>query len=100
MSEGNTGRDDRSHWQARYSERGPELDRAPSEWVIDRCLAMSRDALFFDIAGGTGRHAVALAREGRRVVVMDFVFAAVRAATGRHPRISGVVGDVRACPVR
>jgi tellurite methyltransferase len=100
MREGNTGRDDRSHWQARYGERGPELDRAPSAWVIDRCLVMPRDTLFLDVAGGTGRHAMALAREGRSVVVMDFVFAAVQAAEMRHPRISGVVADVRACPLR
>lgn len=100
MSEGNARRDDRSHWEARYGERGPELDRAPSAWVIERCLAMTRDALFLDVAGGTGRHAVALAREGRSVVVMDIVFAAVRAASMRHPRISAVVADVRACPLR
>jgi SAM-dependent methyltransferase len=61
---------------------------------------MPRDALFLDVAGGTGRHAVALAREGRSVVVMDIAFAAVRAASMRHPRISAVVADVRACPLR
>jgi SAM-dependent methyltransferase len=100
MSDGDTGRDDRSHWQARYSERGPELDRAPSRWVIERCLTMPRDALFLDVASGTGRHAAALAREGRSVVAMDFVFAAVRAAAMRDSRISGMVADIQACPVR
>src|SRR4051794_20592737 len=100
MSEGNSGRDDRSHWQARYNERGPEHDRAPSAWVIERCLTLPRDAMFLDVAGGTGRHAAALAHEGRSVVVMDFVFAAVRAAAMRDRRISGVVADVQACPVR
>jgi len=61
---------------------------------------MPHDALFLDVAGGSGRHAAVLAQEGRTVVVMDFVFAAVRAAAMRDRRISGVVADVHACPVR
>lgn len=93
-------RDDRSHWQARYRERGAEIDRTPSQWVIDRCLELPPDALILDVAGGAGRHAASLARAGRRVVVMDFIATAVAAAVARDERISGVVADVRECPVR
>ena len=100
MTEHGSGRDDRSHWQDRYRERGAELDRAPSPWVIEQCLALPRAALILDLAGGSGRHAATLARDGRSVVVMDFIFAAVRAAAMRDRHISGVVADVRACPLR
>jgi SAM-dependent methyltransferase len=100
MFESGTGRDDRSHWQDRYRERGAERDRAPSSWVVDRCLSLPRSALFLDVAGGSGRHAAALAGDGRSVVLMDFIFAAVRAAVMRDPHIGGVVADVQACPLR
>lgn len=100
MTDDVTGRDDRSHWQDRYRDRSAEPDRTPSAWVIDRCLALPRSALILDVAGGTGRHAAALARDGRRVIVMDFIFDAVSAAVARDRHISGVVADVRAFPLR
>lgn len=100
MTDDRDARDDRAHWQARYRERGSELNRAPSAWVIDRCLALTARGPIVDVAGGTGRHALALAREGRSVVVLDFVHAAVAAAVHRDANISGIVADVRACPVR
>jgi SAM-dependent methyltransferase len=93
-------RDDRSHWEHRYRERGSELDRSPSRWVVDRCLALSPDALIVDVAGGSGRHAAALARHGRNVVVVDFIFDAVYSAAQRDGHIAGIVADVRELPLR
>lgn len=92
--------DARADWEARYAERGNELDRAPSSWVIERCLTLPPHSLIVDVAGGTGRHAAALAEQGRTVVVVDFVQRAVAAAIARHQRIAGVVADAGALPFR
>jgi SAM-dependent methyltransferase len=100
MTADGTARDDRAHWESRYAERGDELDRAASPWVIDRALAVPGDALVIDIAGGTGRHAAPLAAAGKTVVVIDFVPRAVAAAVARHPRLRGVAADVSALPIR
>ena len=100
MTESSESRDDRAHWNARYAERGPELDRSPSSWVIEQCQALSPAATIVDLAGGTGRHAEALARAGWRVAVVDFVPGAVAAAVARHDRVEGVVADARVLPLR
>ena len=100
MTEGTEPRDDRAHWNTRYAERGPELERAPSSWVIDQCRALPPDAVIVDLAGGTGRHAAAVARAGRRAIVVDFVPRAVTEAVARHPGVSGIVADVRGLPLR
>jgi SAM-dependent methyltransferase len=92
--------DDRAHWEARYAERGAELDRAPSPWIIERSLALPDDSLFLDLAAGTGRHAARLAAAGRTVIVLDFVPRAVRAAVERGTSILGVVAATAAIPLR
>jgi SAM-dependent methyltransferase len=68
--------------------------------VIDRCLTLPPSAVIVDVAGGTGRHAAALAEQGRTVIVIDFVEHAVARAVARHSRVLGVVADVRAFPLR
>jgi SAM-dependent methyltransferase len=93
-------RDDRGHWESRYQERGGELDRAPSAWVIERCRTLASTATIVDLAGGTGRHAGALAGSGRTVVVVDFIPRAVAAAVARRHGVTGIVADVRALPLR
>jgi SAM-dependent methyltransferase len=100
MSATDDTRDDRAHWEARYSERGDELDRAPSPWITERALALPDDAVVLDLAGGTGRHAAPLAMAGRSVVVLDFVERAVRVAMRRRSGILGVVADTAALPIR
>jgi len=57
-------------------------------------------SLVCDVAGGTGRHAVALAAKGHRIVLVDFVAAAVTVATRRSPNVHGVVADVRSLPLK
>lgn len=61
---------------------------------------LPRGSLVCDIAGGTGRHASALAQQGHRVALIDFAEGAVRAAMHRSRAIFGVVGDVAALPFR
>jgi SAM-dependent methyltransferase len=92
--------DARADWEARYAKRGDELDREPSSWVIERCLTLPSHSLIVDVAGGTGRHAAALAEQGRTVIVVDFVQRAVAVATARHQRIAGVVADAGTLPFR
>ena len=99
MSAESGPRDDRAHWQARYAEDA-EVGRRPSPWVVTQCLALSRDATIVDVAGGSGRHAVPIARAGRTVVVVDFVPTAVSMAVQRAPGILGIVSDVRSLPIR
>ena len=91
-------RDYRAHWEARYIERGSELDRPPSAWVIERCSTLPPSALVADLAGGTGRHAAAIARRGPTVVTIDFIPRAVAAAASRDPCVVGVVADAHALP--
>jgi SAM-dependent methyltransferase len=101
MSGGSSARDDRAFWEARYAQREPDADdRAPSEWVVRQCLALPRDAIILDVAGGTGRHAAPLASRGRTVVVVDFIPRAVRAARLRHQAVLATVADVAQLPIR
>lgn len=96
--------DERERWQTRYAGATPETanDRAPSAWVVAQCLALPDEHLFVDVAAGLGRHAVALAERGRRVVALDFVEDAVRVATRRAWGVSGevwgLVADASALP--
>jgi len=98
VSAAHDSRRERNDWDARYRERGREVDHAPSQWVIDRCATFPVDALILDLAGGTGRHAEPIARGGRTVVVTDFVHRAVATAVARYERILGVVADGSALP--
>ena len=100
MSAGPDSRDDRAHWEARYVDRDADVERAASTWVVEQCLALPTDSTIVDIAGGVGRHAVPIARAGRTVIVVDFVYTAIRTATQRDPRILGAAADVRALPIR
>ena len=61
-------------------------------------MGLPPDAVIVDVAAGVGRHARALAERGRRVVALDYVEAAVRAAARAHPGIQGVVADAGTLP--
>ena len=92
--------DERAHWEARYAAREGDAGQAPSEWVIQQCLALPADALILDVAGGVGRHAAPLARSGRTVVVADFILRAVQRARATHTSVLGVVADASSLPFR
>ncbi|MGQ0537355.1 MAG: class I SAM-dependent methyltransferase [Gemmatimonadaceae bacterium] len=90
----------RGAWIARYAGHIHHTEGAPSRWVMQQCESLAPQATVCDIAGGRGRHAVPLAARAARVILVDFVEEAVRHATSRSGRISGVVADVAALPLR
>jgi SAM-dependent methyltransferase len=67
---------------------------------VERCLALPHEWLIVDLACGSGRLAVPLARAGRSVVAVDFVERAVRTAAEGDAGAVGVVADVWALPFR
>lgn len=96
---------DRARWTDRYARAlgdpaAPSLvaRRAPSAWVVARCLELPAHHVIVDVAGGDGRHARTLAERGRLVVAVDFVEPAVAAARAGRPAVLGVVADAGALP--
>jgi SAM-dependent methyltransferase len=92
--------DDRTRWLDRYAERGVEIEREPSAWVVERVLSLPNDTRVLDFAGGSGRHAAVAAKSGKTAIVIDFIASAVASATARHSNVLGVVADVRDMPLR
>jgi tellurite methyltransferase len=60
---------ERSKWNARYAEHGGS--REPSALVTSLDDALPRRGKALDVAGGTGRHAIWLARRGLTVTLAD-----------------------------
>lgn len=105
--------DDRERWERRWVEALVERaakapPRAPSAWVVERALELHAGDVVVELASGDGRHARALSAAGRRVVAVDFVERAVRAAAARDAAararapgsggVSGIVADASALP--
>jgi SAM-dependent methyltransferase len=101
---------DRDHWEAYYAARGELSPGAPSAWVVEQTRRLLPGALVLDLAAGRGRHALALAACGYRVVAIDVVERAVAAMVAGARTVGartvgaraplGVVADVGALPVR
>jgi SAM-dependent methyltransferase len=51
-----------------------------------------------DIAGGSGRHAIPIARSGRAVTLVDIATQAVATAMAAEPSLAGVVADASMLP--
>ncbi|MEN8041705.1 MAG: methyltransferase domain-containing protein [Actinomycetota bacterium] len=62
-------RDDREHWNKRFSER-PWVGE-PSPWLVRNADLLGDAGNAIDIAGGTGRNALWLAQLGWKVTVAD-----------------------------
>jgi SAM-dependent methyltransferase len=90
---------DREKWEELYAS-GARPDRPPSRWIVDTIARLPNDQPVADIAGGTGRHAVPLARQGRHVVVVDIVAGALAAARKTEPSLDAIVADTTALPLR
>jgi tellurite methyltransferase len=90
---------DRERWAARYAANTAD-ERPPSEWVLAACERIPRHWLILDLAAGAGRNAIALARNGRTMVALDFVEEAVRRAAAASALVHGVVADMRWLPIR
>jgi SAM-dependent methyltransferase len=90
---------DRKRWEELYAS-GARPDRPPSSWLVRTVAGLPNDLPVADIAGGTGRHAIPLARLGRRVVLVDVVHQAVRTARAAEPALGAVVAEASRLPLR
>ncbi len=80
---------DRRKWDARYRERGEGL-REPSGFLSALGDLLPRRGRALDVAGGTGRHALWLARRGLDVTLTDISGIALEVARAEAGR-AGVV---------
>ena len=90
-----------SRWNERYAKAGGRFDPSPLlATAIDGCTP----GLALDLACGTGRHAIALAERGWRVIAVDAAVRAVEIMTaeaarrGIADRIEAVVADLESTP--
>jgi SAM-dependent methyltransferase len=92
---------DRARWEERHRAGVWFEPGAPSEWVLERAAELPPGALVMEIAAGPGRHAVPMARAGRRVIAVDFSEVAMRAVrrAAAGPAVHAVVADVHALPI-
>ncbi len=87
----------RDSWTDRYREADGQ-DKAASAWLVDAASRLPPDATIVDLAGGLGRHARPLARQGRQIVLVDFVESALHMGRVNAPGISPVAADVWQLP--
>ncbi|HXR25142.1 MAG TPA: methyltransferase domain-containing protein [Candidatus Binataceae bacterium] len=84
----------RESWETRHREATPGT---PEPSLIEMMPLMAR-GLVLDIAAGAGRHAIALARAGFRVVAVDYAATAMHqmhaTAAAEHLPIMPVVADL------
>lgn len=90
---------DRDRWEELYAT-GARPDRPPSAWVLATVRSLPNELALLDLAGGSGRHGVPLARDGYRVTLVDGSPTAVRAALAGEPRVEGIVADATRLPLR
>ncbi len=60
---------DRDFWNRRYSEQPWSDD--PSPWIVENAELLPEAGRALDVAGGTGRNAIWLARQGWDVTIAD-----------------------------
>jgi SAM-dependent methyltransferase len=68
--------------------------------MVRAVASLPNDLPVVDIAGGTGRHAIPVARTGHRVVLVDIARQAVAAARATEPALDGLVADAAFLPLR
>lgn len=85
---------DRLEWNERHRAKTPG---DPEPFVLEMLPLLPAGGIVLDVAGGRGRHALALARAGHKVVAVDFAQSAMaalaQAARAEHLPIWPVVGD-------
>lgn len=93
--------DARKRWDARYREEGVKAPE-PSPFLLSLDGSLPRKGRALDVAGGTGRHAIWLARRGLEVALVDVspvgVSLAREAATAAGVRIDARVADLETTP--
>jgi SAM-dependent methyltransferase len=84
----------RSDWDERHRAKAPGN---PEPFVIEMLPMLPAGGRVLDVAAGRGRHSLALARAGHRVVAVDFAESAMAAlaktARAEHLPIWPVAGD-------
>jgi tellurite methyltransferase len=90
---------DRAEWEWRHGAALGAPLGAPSVWVMSRALGLSARDVIVDLAAGRGRHAVPLARAGRRVIAIDIVAAALADARAASP-MHAIAADAACLPLR
>ena len=93
------GAADREKWDELYAT-GARPDRPPSPWVVSTIARLPNELTVIDVAGGTGRHAIPVARKGRGVLLVDIAAVAVRMAQAAEPSLLGLVADATRLPLR
>ena len=86
-----------------YLELYPHRDEAEAARVAGMLAArgaIAKDDLVLDLACGAGRHSVALAALGARVVGLDLSLPLLRAGKRRQGDLRLVRGDIRVLPMR
>jgi SAM-dependent methyltransferase len=68
--------------------------------VLETVGRLPNDLPLVDVAGGTGRHAIPIARAGRAVTLVDIVFQAVTTARNTEPELETIVGSASRLPLR
>jgi SAM-dependent methyltransferase len=78
---------DRERWNARYAEE--EAPATPAPWLAGLDALLPRRGRALDVAGGSGRHALWLARRGLEVTLADVSDVALERAA-RDARAEGL----------
>ncbi len=73
---------DRERWNARYAERADAI-REPDGFLLEVERQLPHEGRALDLAGGTGRHALWLARRGLDVTLLDVADEALAIASAR-----------------
>lgn len=91
----------RQEWEGRY--RAGAAPDAPEPWVMEMTPLLPRGGFALDVAAGTGRHSLVLARAGFRVIAIDYADSGLRAlqAAARAERLAiwPVAADLCAFPL-
>ena len=82
---------DRIKWNAKYSKK-PEKEE-PSQ-AVSRFFSMADPGRALDIACGTGKNALFLARQGFIVDAVDISDVALQKISGRHPQVNPICADL------
>jgi tellurite methyltransferase len=93
--------DDRQRWEARYATGDCGPDRAPSEFLVAHADLIHGRIL--DVAAGSGRNALFLARRGNTVDAIDISFTGLRsaqvAAAAEGLAVRAVQADLESFPL-
>jgi tellurite methyltransferase len=84
----------RSSWNERHAAR--EASVSPATFIADRDHLLPARGRALDVAGGTGRHAIWLARRGFAVTLVDISGVALAAATAAADDAGVALTTVRA----